>query len=155
MQTNVASQAVQNPLGTEKVGKLIIRYAIPSVVSLVVNSLYNMVDQVFIGQGVGYIGNAATNVVMPMTLIMMAIAMMIGDGAAAFMSLHLGKGDQEKAAHGVGNQIVLVIGTSVILCILFEIFLESLCIHDAGDAGGRRDILMKVSVAFPWYQTVY
>lgn len=128
MQTNVASQAVKNPLGTENVGKLIVRYAIPSVVSLVVNSLYNMVDQVFIGQGVGYIGNAATNVVMPMTLIMMAIAMMIGDGAAAFMSLHLGKGDQEKAAQGVGNQIVLVIGTSVILCILFEIFLESLCV---------------------------
>lgn len=117
-----------NPLGTERIGKLIVRYAIPSVISLVVNSLYNMVDQVFIGQGVGYLGNAATNVINPMTLIMMAIAMMIGDGAAAFMSLYLGKGDERKAANGVGNQIVLVIGSSVLLCVLFEIFLEPLCL---------------------------
>ena len=54
-----------NPLGTERVGKLMMRYAVPSIISIVVNSLYNMVDQVFIGQGVGYLGNAATNVIMP------------------------------------------------------------------------------------------
>ena len=65
-----------NPLGTERIGKLAVQYAVPSVISLVINSLYNMVDQVFIGQGVGYLGNAATNVIMPMTLIVMAIAIM-------------------------------------------------------------------------------
>ena len=68
---------VANPLGIEKIGKLMVQYAVPSVVSLVVNSLYNMVDQVFIGQGIGYLGNAATNVIMPMTLIVMAVSMML------------------------------------------------------------------------------
>lgn len=82
-----SNTAQTNLLGTEKTGKLVAYYAIPSVISLVVNSLYNMVDQVFIGQGVGYLGNAATNVIMPMTLILMAVAMMFGNGASAYMSL--------------------------------------------------------------------
>ncbi len=116
-----------NPLGTESVGKLTLRYAVPSVISLVVNSLYNMVDQVFIGQGVGYLGNAATNVIMPMTLILMAVAMMLGNGAASFMSLHLGKNEPEKAAQGIGNMVTLTVGSSALLLILFEIFLEPLC----------------------------
>lgn len=92
-----------NPLGTERVGKLMMRYAVPSIISIVVNSLYNMVDQVFIGQGVGYLGNAATNVIMPISTIMLALGFMFGDGAAAFMSLHLGKKEPEKAAKGIGN----------------------------------------------------
>ena len=54
-----------NPLGTERIGRLMVRYAIPSIISIVVNSLYNMVDQIFIGQGVGYLGNAATNIILP------------------------------------------------------------------------------------------
>lgn len=78
-----------NPLGSEKIGRLIFRYAIPSIISFVVNSLYNMVDQVFIGQGGGYLGNAATNVVLLITMILLALGLMIGDGAAAFMSAHL------------------------------------------------------------------
>ena len=69
-----------NPLGTERVGKLMMRYAVPSIISIVVNSLYNMVDQVFIGQGVGYLGNAATNVIMPISTIMLALGFMFGDG---------------------------------------------------------------------------
>ena len=73
-----------NPLGTERVGKLMMRYAVPSIISIVVNSLYNMVDQVFIGQGVGYLGNAATNVIMPISTIMLALGFMFGDGAASF-----------------------------------------------------------------------
>ena len=81
--------SVINPLGTERIGKLAVRYAVPSIISLVVNSLYNMVDQVFIGQGVGYLGNAATNVIMPITLIVMAVSMLFGSGASAYMSLHL------------------------------------------------------------------
>ena len=73
-------QVAANPLGTERVGKLMIRYAIPSIISIVVNSLYNMVDQIFIGQGVGYLGNAATNIILPLTSILLALGMMIGDG---------------------------------------------------------------------------
>lgn len=116
-----------NPLGTESVIKLTVRYAVPIVISLVVNSLYNMVDQIFIGQGVGYLGNAATNVIMPMTLILMAIAMMFGNGASSFMSLQLGKKEPVQAAHGVGNMITLTIGAGIFFLVLFEIFLEPLC----------------------------
>lgn len=116
-----------NPLGTENTGRLAARYAIPSVISLVVNSLYNMVDQVFIGQGVGYLGNAATNVIMPMTLILMAVAMMFANGASAYMSLQLGKGDAQKAAKGVGNMVTLLIGSDILFLILFEIMLQPVC----------------------------
>lgn len=70
-----------NPLGTERIGKLMVRFAVPTIISLVINSLYNMVDQVFIGQGVGYLGNVATNVILPLNMMHMAIMMMIGDGA--------------------------------------------------------------------------
>ena len=92
--------ANDNPLRTERIGKLMVRFAVPSIISLVVNSLYNMVDQIFIGQGIGYLGNAATNVILPLTTFMMALSVMVGDGAAAFMSLSLGQGKQERAAHG-------------------------------------------------------
>ena len=121
-------QVAANPLGTERVGKLMIRYAIPSIISIVVNSLYNMVDQIFIGQGVGYLGNAATNIILPLTSILLALGMMIGDGTASYMSLNLGKGRSQAAAYGVGNAITLTVGTSVVLMILFEIFLEPLCL---------------------------
>lgn len=116
-------EPVISPLGTEKIGKLMIRYAIPSIISFVVNSLYNMVDQIFIGQGVGYLGNAATNVIMPLTTIMLAIGLLIGDGAAAFMSLNLGQGNREAAARSVGNMISLTIFAGIISLIFFEVLL--------------------------------
>lgn len=94
---------MDHPLGKEKLSKLIIQYSIPSIISFVVNSLYNMVDQVFIGQGVGYLGNAATNVIMPLTTIMLALGLMIGDGAAAFMSLNLGQGNKKEARKSDGG----------------------------------------------------
>lgn len=118
--------SITNPLGTEKIEKLMIRYAIPSIISFVVNSLYNMVDQIFIGQGVGYLGNAATNVIMPLTTIMLAIGLLIGDGAAAFMSLNLGQGNREAAARSVGNMISLTIFAGIISLIIFEVLLGPL-----------------------------
>ena len=121
------SVAVKNPLGTEPVGKLIVRYAVPSIISTVVNSLYNMVDQVFIGQGVGYLGNAATNVVFPLMTIVMALAQMLGDGAAAYMSLNLGKKKEEAAARGAANAMAASVFIGIILAVLFEIFMEPLC----------------------------
>ena len=94
-----------NPLGTERIGKLVLTFAVPSIISMVVNALYNIVDQIFIGQGVGYLGNGATNVVMPMTVIAIALSLLIGDGAAAYLSLKLGEGDEKSAARGVGCSI--------------------------------------------------
>ena len=101
------NQEKQNPLGTEKIGKLIKQFAIPCIISLLVSSLYNIVDQIFIGQGVGYLGNAATNIVFPFTVVTMAFALMIGDGTSAYLSLSLGKNDKESANKGVSNGIVV------------------------------------------------
>ena len=86
------ASAVENPLGYERVGKLLARYAIPSIISLIINSLYNMVDQIFIGQGVGFLGNGATNIIAPIATIAIAVSTLFGDGVAAYFSLHLGKG---------------------------------------------------------------
>lgn len=72
----------KSPFSTEPIGKLIAKFAIPCVISLLVNSLYNIVDQIFIGWGVGYLGNGATNVVFPITIIALALSLMIGDGGA-------------------------------------------------------------------------
>lgn len=116
----------KNPLGYEPIGKLIGRFAIPCVISLIVNSLYNIVDQIFIGNGVGYLGNGATNVVFPITIITLAIALLIGDGGAAYLSLKLGEGDKEKAAHGVGNAITLSVVSGIVLFLIGIIFLKPL-----------------------------
>lgn len=118
---------VSNPLGTERIGKLMVQFAVPSIIALVVNSLYNMVDQIFIGNGVGYLGNAATNVILPLMTVVLAVGQMIGDGCAAFMGLNMGKGKTEKAANGVGNAIVLTIVFGIIYTILCQICLEPLC----------------------------
>ena len=106
-------------LATEKIGKLMLKFSIPCIMSLLVSSLYNIVDQIFIGRGVGYLGNGATNVVFPITIIALALALLIGDGCAAYLSLCLGKKDTESANRGVGNAVVLAAGLGMILMILF------------------------------------
>ena len=117
-----------NPLGTEKIGKLIVAFGIPSVISQVVNALYNIVDQIFIGQGVGYLGNGATSVIMPLTVLAMALALLIDQGAASYLSLKLGERDEESAAKGVGNAITMLLIIGVVLTVLFNIFLRPLCV---------------------------
>ena len=116
-----------NPLGHERVGKLLARYAIPSIISLIINSLYNMVDQIFIGQGVGFLGNGATNIIAPIATIAISVAALFGDGLAAFFRLHLGKGEPEKAAKGVGNAVASSAVISAIFVVLASIFLKPLC----------------------------
>lgn len=114
----------KSPFSTEPIGKLIAKFAIPCVISLLVNSLYNIVDQIFIGWGVGYLGNGATNVVFPITIIALALSLMIGDGGAAYLSLKLGEGDTKKAKQGVGNAIVMVVAVSIVLTAVFLIFIN-------------------------------
>ena len=116
-----------NSLGYERVGKLLRSYAIPSIISLIINSLYNMVDQIFIGQGVGFLGNGATNIIAPITMIAIAIGSLFGDGLAAFFSLHLGKNEPEKSAKGLGSAIVVSAVLSILLTIVSFILLRSLC----------------------------
>lgn len=115
-----------NPLGTEKLPKLLRSYAIPSIVAMLVSSLYNIVDQIFIGQGVGYLGNAATNVAYPLTTICLAIALLIGVGSAARFSLALGAEQKEKAELAVGNAISMMFLFGLLYVILIQLFLYPL-----------------------------
>ena len=88
----------QNPLGTAPIGGLIAKFAIPAVISMLVSALYNIVDQIFIGQGVGMLGNAATNIAFPVTIISTATALLLGIGSASNYNLEMGAGREEKKA---------------------------------------------------------
>lgn len=118
---------VENPLGYERVGRLLARYAIPSIIALIINSLYNMVDQIFIGQGVGMLGNGATNIIAPISTFAIAVAALFGDGLATYFSLQLGKGEPEKASRAGGNSIISGVVVSALLTVLVLVFLNPLC----------------------------
>ena len=113
-------------LGKEKISKLLISFSIPCIISLLINYVYNIVDQIFIGQGVGTLGNAATNVIFPLVIICNAIASLIGNGASANFSLKLGEKDLQSAKKGLGGSITLLIIVSVITALLGELFLPFL-----------------------------
>lgn len=106
-------------LGEAPIGSLMLKFSIPCILSLLVSALYNIVDQIFIGWGVGYLGNGATNVVFPITVIALAIALMIGDGCAAFLSICQGKNDGEAAHKSVGNAVLLLVICSIVLSVIF------------------------------------
>ena len=114
----------QSPFATEPIGRLIVKFAVSSVIALLVNSLYNIVDQIFIGNGVGYLGNGATNIVFPITIIALALAMMIGNGGAAYLSLKMGEGEVETAKKGVGNAVTLVTIVSILLAVIFLVWID-------------------------------
>ena len=116
----------ENILGTEKIGKLIRKFSVPCIISMVVNALYNMVDQIFIGWGVGFLGNGATNVVFPLNIVCLAFALMIGDGTSAYMSLKLGEKKKEDAEKGVGIGILISIIVATLFCVSTLIFLSPL-----------------------------
>lgn len=117
-------QKTQKLLAGGNIGTLMRKYALPCIISLLVGALYNIVDQIFIANAsyLGSYGNAANTVVFPLTVIALAFAVMIGDGACAYVSLHLGKGEGEKASQSVGNAIVLTTVLSVVLCAVYLIF---------------------------------
>lgn len=116
----------ENILGTEKISKLIRKFSIPCILSLLVNSLYNIVDQIFIGQKVGYLGNGATNIIFPIVILCLAVALMFGDGSSAFLSLKLGQRKADEAKKGVGNGLVMSGVISIILCIVCIAFLPQI-----------------------------
>ena len=106
------NEKIENPLGTEPVGKLLRKFAVPSIISMLVMSLYNIVDQIFIGQCVGELGNAATNVAFPFTTLCIATALAFGIGGASGFNLNLGAGEKEKAPYfiGVSASMMFIIG---------------------------------------------
>ncbi len=116
----------ENPLGYEKIPKLLKNFAVPSIVASLVGSIYNIVDQIFIGQGVGYLGNAATNVAYPFSTICLAIALLVGIGSASRFSLCLGSKEPKAAAKAAGNGIVLMGIFGIIYLLVGETFLSLL-----------------------------
>lgn len=116
----------ENQLEYEKVSTLLRRFALPSITSTLVSSLYNIVDQIFIGQGVGYLGNAATNVSYPFSTICLAISLLVGIGSASRFSLLLGQKEPEKAAKVVGSGIILMAASGILYAVLGELLLEPL-----------------------------
>ncbi|MBS6182865.1 MATE family efflux transporter [[Clostridium] innocuum] len=112
------NQNVNCYLAKEPIGKLMLKFSIPCIMSLLVSALYNIVDQIFIGRGIGYLGNGATNVVFPITIIALSLALLVGDGCAAFLSICQGKKDEENAHRSVGNAIVLTVLVAILLTIM-------------------------------------
>ena len=111
-------------LETEKIGRLMRKYSVPCIISLVVAALYNIVDQIFIANAdyLGSYGNAANTVVFPLTVVALAIAVMIGDGCCAFVSISLGAREQEKAHKSIGNAVLLCVLSSLILTGIYLLF---------------------------------
>ena len=104
-------------LGKEKVGKLLLKFALPCIFSLIISCLYNIVDQIFVGHSVGFVGNAATGIVFPITVVGWGLSLFFGDGAAAWLSVSLGKGEKDTIHRGVGNAILstFISGCALIL----------------------------------------
>lgn len=115
-----------NKLGEIKESKLLMQFAIPSIISMLVMALYNIVDQFFIGRKIGTLGNAATNIVFPLSTSCIAIALLCGIGGAAAFNLTLGRGDKEKAMHFVGNALSFMTLSGIVLFSIVEIFLPQL-----------------------------
>lgn len=113
-------------LGKNKINKLILSFSIPCVISMLINSIYNIVDQIFIGKGVGTLGNAATNVIFPLIIIFNAVAGLIGNGAAANLSLKLGEKNKKAAAKSIGQAVSLTIILSIVISGIAYIFLPQL-----------------------------
>ena len=144
---------MNNPLGSEKVSRLMLKFAIPSIVAMVIGALYNIVDQLFIGHAVGTLGNAATNVAFPLTTSCVALALLFGVGGAASFNLTMGRGKPEKAIHYIGNSLVLLFGSGVILCVVAEIFMAPL-LHAFGTPADvfpyARSYVSITAIGFPF-----
>ncbi len=115
---------LKNPLESAPLGALILKYSLPAIASSLVNSIYNVVDQIFVGNSVGELGNAATNVVFPLVLIVVALAMTFGVGGASAFSLYLGSKEEQKAKSVAGTSLTLTLLTGVVLAVLTLLFLR-------------------------------
>ena len=113
-------------LGTEKVGKLLGQFAIPCIFSLIISCLYNIVDQIFVGNGIGYLGNAATGVIFPITVVGWGMSLFFGDGAAAYLSVSLGRNETESIHRGVGNAALCSFLSGVVIIAISYLFGDSL-----------------------------
>ena len=145
-------------LGTERIGTLMKRYAVPCIISLLVGALYNIVDQIFIANAsyLGSYGNAANTVVFPLTVVALAIAVMIGDGCCAFVSISLGKKEQKMAKKSVGNSVVMILAGSIVLTAVYLIFSEQIIAMFGGTVNSEtfrhsKEYFFYISLGIPFY----
>ncbi|MGN0156892.1 MAG: MATE family efflux transporter [Lachnospiraceae bacterium] len=145
-------------LREEPVGKLMRKYAVPCIISLLVGALYNIVDQIFIANAsyLGSYGNAANTVVFPLTVIALAIAVMVGDGCCAFVSLSLGKNKPKDASKSVGNSVLLTVIFSLILCAVYLIFSNQIIAMFGGTVNTEtfkhsKEYFFYISLGIPFY----
>ena len=145
-------------LGEEHIGKLMRKYAIPCIISLLVGALYNIVDQIFIANAayLGSYGNAANTVVFPLTVIALAIAVMIGDGCCAFVSLSLGRKQADTARKSVGNSVVMVIVSGLVLCAVYLIFSDQIIAMFGGTVNAdtfrhSKEYFFYITLGIPFY----
>ena len=145
-------------LGTERIGKLMRQYAIPCVISLLVGALYNIVDQIFIANAsyLGSYGNAANTVVFPLTVVALAIAVMIGDGCCAFVSMALGRNEVDKARRSVGNAVVLSIAGSLVLTAIYLVFADGIIAMFGGTVNEEtfhyaQEYFFYITLGIPFY----
>lgn len=124
MQQRTLTMDGENPLGVRPVKRLLFSFSIPAIISCLVNSVYNIVDQIFIGQGVGYLGNAATTIAFPLMTIIMAFATLIGSGGSAYAALRLGEGRKREALLTLNNLLVIAISLGILLAVAGLIFLK-------------------------------
>ena len=145
-------------LGTERIGKLMKQYAIPCTVSLLVGALYNIVDQIFIANAsyLGSYGNAANTVVFPLTVVALAIAVIIGDGCCAFVSISLGKNEMDTAKRSVGNSVVMVAASSLVLTAIYLLFSDGIIAMFGGTVNAEtfhhsKEYFFYISLGIPFY----
>ena len=145
-------------LGTERIGKLMRQYAIPCIISLLVGALYNIVDQIFIANAsyLGSYGNAANTVVFPLTVVALAIAVMIGDGCCAFVSMALGRNEVDKARRSVGNAVVLSIAGSLVLTAVYLVFADGIIAMFGGTVNEEtfrhaQEYFFYITLGIPFY----
>lgn len=132
-----------NPLATRSIKSLLPRFALPSITAMLVSALYNIVDQIFIGQGVGKLGNAATNVDFPLVMLAMAVGLLFGIGGAAHFSLSLGRGNAELAKRTVGNAIVMLAVSGIALSVIVKVFLSPVLV-----AFGATDLVLPNALSY-------
>ena len=145
-------------LGTERIGKLMQKYAIPCIISLLVGALYNIVDQIFIANAsyLGSYGNAANTVVFPLTVVALAIAVMIGDGCCAFVSISLGQNEVPKARRSVGNAVVMCLVSSIVLTAVYLIFANTILAMFGGTVNAEtyhhsQEYFFYITLGVPFY----
>ena len=145
-------------LGTERIEKLMRQYAIPCIISLLVGALYNIVDQIFIANAsyLGSYGNAANTVVFPLTVVALAIAVMVGDGCCAFVSMALGRNEVDKAKRSVGNAVVLSITASLVLTAIYLIFANGIIAMFGGTVNEEtfhhsQEYFFYITMGIPFY----